>query len=124
MSAPSKIGDCSKCHAEPVQVTWHRETSTWYCADCRPMPAKPAQSDATRAYLAHWNGLVERHYGKDNRLADHLYGIRIEDDPHEEHAASFMVICPEHGVLGDAMWVTDARKLRDDHALTHPAHPP
>lgn len=53
------------------------------------------------------------------QLRDQVYGIRVEDDPHEEHAASFVVVCPEHGVLGDDLWILPVRTLRDNHELSH-----
>jgi hypothetical protein len=108
-----KEGWCKQCSRSDIGVSWHPASRAWYCTDCWPALRENKQQEKRESKIP-----TEREL---SRLRDTLYGIRIEDDPHEpEHSASFVVICPEHGVIGDDLWLTPARQLRDNHELEHP----
>jgi hypothetical protein len=117
MSRPEKRGDCSKCKREPIQITWHRETSQWYCADCFPVLPEIEQplSQKSREYLKHWDEMIEKHYGP--KAAQDYRGVRVDDS--RRFPGDFTVICPEHGIVADELRIQQARKLCDDHQLSH-----
>lgn len=104
----TKDGHCTKCNRGEIAVTWHPATRSWFCADCWPAIHEPKQERRE----AKTPTFIEL-----QRLRDRMYGFRIEDDP--THEAAFLAICPEHGVLGSDLNVVAARRLRDNHELTH-----
>lgn len=105
----SKEGNCTKCNRSEIMVSWHPATRSWFCRDCWPALNEPKQ-ERRESQIPTLREL--------QRLRDHLYGIRVEDDPH--HLSAFVAICPEHGLLDGDLSLVAARRLRDNHELTHP----
>ena len=107
----TKHGSCAQCQRSDLNVSWHPGSRTFYCNDCWPSLHESRSEEKRTARLETFGQLTQRR--------DRLYGFRVEDDPHAEHVGSFVAICPEHGVLGDDMTITIARRARDNHVLSH-----
>lgn len=107
----TKLGNCHQCLRSEVKVSWHPASKTFYCEDCWPAIHESRQQERRESRMPSAAELA--------RMRDHMYGYRIEDDP--RHPAAFVALCPEHGVIGDDLNVAAARRLRDNHGLSHPA---
>ena len=73
---------------------------------------------AAEDFERRWKIMVPTYSGQ-QRLRDQLYGIRVEDDPHPQHAGGFGVVCPEHGSIGDDLTIVQARELCATHQEQH-----
>ena len=103
-----KDGWCKQCSRSDIGVSWHPGSRSWYCTDCWPAIKEQRPAEAKR--IANLPSSAEL-----SLLRDRMYGFRIEDDP--VHIASFMAICPEHGVLGVDLTLPDARAGLSAHVV-------
>lgn len=103
-------GWCKQCSRSDIGVSWHPGSRAWYCVDCWPaLKEKGGSTERREASLPTFEEL--------QRLRDSMYGYRIEDDPRPDHLASFVALCPEHGVLGDGLTISDARASLSAHVV-------
>ena len=105
-----KDGWCKQCSRSDIGVSWHPGSRSWYCVDC--WPALKERGGVTEKRERSIPTFEELRHQRDS-----LYGFRVEDDTRKGHEATFVALCPEHGILLAGAPISAARAALSEHVV-------